>query len=220
MAKSRSTQGFTLIEMAIVLMIIGAMVAAAIPSLSRYRARESAKARVHGVASALREGRTRAMKEGRSYLVYMDMGCEYDAEIEPEPSLGTVDCTYARVVQDTNNDGVESTGDALAINFTDGPKEDFYFTPHQYDFASSDGVDPSGSDKPFQQGETFALVSDVGVVGFTPRGIPFDPTSATEFGSGVGSYFWTDAAGGVFAVSVLPLGQVVVRSRVGNEPWQ
>ncbi len=109
----RRSSGFTLLEIMIVVAIVGVMALIAIPGITRYQAVESAKSGASTVASALREARSRAMKEGVQYLVFVNpdtsaagpSGVDY-----PEQFPAGEFVTVARIVRDNDQDEAESAG--------------------------------------------------------------------------------------------------------------
>jgi prepilin-type N-terminal cleavage/methylation domain-containing protein len=227
---SAAVQGFSLLELVIVLAIVAAVCAFAIPSIGRRRAVEIAKADTNVVANALRQARMRAMKDGIQYIVVFNPAGAVIAPPIPPAAQGT---TLARVVRDDNGDGVESVGDTLAINVVVEP-DPYGVRPYNpvtdpYNLAN----EPDQVAAPFSTlgnalgGATFARpgVGTTAIAAFNSRGIPIIFNQPTSFAQGLGGYYITDGRGSVFGARLGPLGEVRVRSlnvaQIGQvNPWQ
>jgi len=227
----RPTHGFTLLELMIVLAIVGAMVAIALPGLTRYQQTETAKSGALRVAQALREARVRAMKEGIPYLVYLNPDTGADPPIAPLFPDQTVQRTVARIVRDSNDDQAESLGDNLAINVnveTDSLGVRAYRPgTDPYDAVAEPGmVQPAVDDVlgALVEGSSFPL-SPAGapatIAAFNSRGLPVRWTAPDTPGQGLGGYYVTDGNGNVFAAVMGPLGEVRVLSwGAGSTAWR
>ena len=219
MQRHRRTQGFTIFELMIVMAIMAVMLAFAAPGFNRYRQREGTKSDALMVASALRLARARAMKEGVQYILILNPAAGYTTEIAPDlPGSGTNLRAVARLVRDDDRDQVESADDTFAMNVTVPIS---VYSGREYDPATdpfSDALqpdDPNATLAAVEFGTTFKKLDDgeTSAVGFTNRGIPFDPNvDPPAPPSGQGAYYMTDGQGAVFAVVLLPLGEVRVRT--------
>ena len=213
---TRGRDGFTVLELMIVVAMMGVILALAVPQLWRYAVAQDARDNAQVVAAALRAARTRAMREGVQYFVLFGA---------PASAPGAV----ARVVQDVDLDFVESAPDTA---------RDVFFNQ-----GTSPGVTPygAGAGLPFPaaplapadpqpgllgavaNGASFRLDPNTGALGlgFTPRGVAVDLANPTTWGSGAGAYYVTDNSRSVYAAEVGPLGEVRVRALSGaTNSWR
>ena len=209
-------EGFTLLELMIVIAIMGVIMALAVPAVWRYAVAQDARDNAQVVAGALRAARARAMREGVQYFVLF---------AAPASAAGAV----ARVVRDADLDFIESAPDTA---------RDVFFNP-----GTSAGVTAygAGAVDPFPgaplapadpqpgllgavaNGASFRLDPNTGALGlgFTPRGVAVDLANPTTWGSGAGAYYVTDNSDSVYAAVVGPLGEVRVRSLSGaTNSWR
>ncbi len=212
--RRRGQQGFTLLELMIVIAIMGVITAFAVPALWRYNVTQDARAQAGVVASALRVARDRSMREGVQYFVLFGA---------PASAPGAV----ARVVRDADLDFIESAPDtANDVFFEPGmsPEVTPYGMGPQTPFAASPlaPADPQpGTLGGVAAGASFKVDPNTGAlgVGFTARGVPVDLANTGNWGSGAGAYYVTDNIQNVFAAEVGPLGEVRVRALSGATGW-
>ncbi len=213
---TRGREGFTLLELMIVIAIMGATLALAVPALWRYAVAQDARDNAQVVAGALRGARARAMREGVQYFVLFGA---------PASAPGAV----ARVVRDADLDFIESAPDtARDVFFNQGtsPGVTAYGAGAQLPFPAAPlaPADPQpGLLGAVANGASFRLDPNTGALGlgFTPRGVAVDLAAPTTWGSGAGAYYVTDNTDSVYAAEVGPLGEVRVRSLSGaTNTWQ
>lgn len=215
--RGRTADGFTLIEMAVVLLIIAIMTALAVPSVTRYRMSEQTRESTQVVAEALREARASALKDGVQYFVI------FNPTIPP-----SVDGTVVRVVRDVDGDWAETGVDrGTDYGFGPGTHEDVQpyglgaTTPFSA-YGPAPG-DPGGALSTLTEGTSFPNDPNTGrpAVGFTAQGVPVDLNNPTGWGTGAGAFYVTDGSAAVYATVVGPLGEVRVRAlNPGTGEWQ
>jgi prepilin-type N-terminal cleavage/methylation domain-containing protein len=202
MRKRPTHQGFTLLELMIVMAIVGVMAAVAIPGLARYRAVEDAKTNVTIASAALREARISAVKEGRTYFV------QFNGD------------NAIQLIQDTNRNGILEASDVRrAVNFltvNNGRVRAYLTTTDaRFNLASQPdyvgGVLGSAS-----RGATFPRVPNTAAglptAAFNTRGIPFDINNPATVPGGLGGYYVTDGNLALFGAVLTGLGEVRVRT--------
>ena len=201
---TRRSDGFTLLEMMIVLALMALITALAVPGLNRYRLQESTRANAMVLATSLREARSRAIREGRQWFVLFN------------PPSGA----YARVVQDMDNDFQETPGVDVAFEVNREPGSPAEVLPYGLGPTTPFPASPRhphdqnvGTLAGVVDGSGFLLdpISGFDAVGFTPRGIPVSLANPTNWGGGTGAYYFSDGAASVYSVDVGPLGAVRVR---------
>lgn len=209
----RSAQaGFTLIEIAIVIAIVGILAGFAVSGLSAYQQRQDARGHAQRLQNLFAEARDLAMKEGNNYFILFD-------------TPGTGDLT---IVDDDNNDsGITLTPPAEVVKqilFADLRMSDVVsqyvpgtspalttVVPEEIGVAGKDPVPATGMTFPIDP-----VSGSPGIV-FTPRGFPVSMPTALGGalggpGSGRGSYYVTDNAETVYAVTLSPLGSTRLRA--------
>ena len=214
--RDRAQAGFTLIEMAVVVLIIAIMTALAVPSISRYRMSEQTRESSQVVASALREARAAALKEGIQHFLIFNPAAPPSA-----------DGTIVRLVRDVDGDWAETAVDrGTDYGFKPATHQDV--TPYGMGattpFSGYGPVpgDPGGGLATVTEGASFPNDPNTGRpgVGFTPQGVPVDLNTPTAWGTGAGAFYVTDGSAAVYAAVVGPLGEVRVRAlNPGTGEW-
>jgi len=214
----RTSAGFTILELMIVLGIVGIMAAFAVPSIGRYRLREQTLESAQLVASVLRAAHAASVKDGVQLFVIFNPGA-------PSPA-GTV----VRLVRDLDGDWQESVGD-IGTDYAFAPATDAVIVPvgtagtnTPFDDSTPVPGDPSGGDlSNVVNGANFPADPNTGqpALGFGNQGVPVDLNTPTAWGSGAGAYYVTDGSSAVYAAVIGPLGEVRVRSlNPGTGQWQ
>lgn len=195
--------GMTLIEVALVVAVVGVLLALAVPNMSAYQRRQDARHVAQRISDALNNARSLAIKEGNPYFVLF----------LPSGSL--------RIVDDDDWDYAVDSGE-LTTDFgapagTD-PDVTFYNAVASPPAASRVVEDPSASSPIPSTGVTFPVdaATTWPAVGFTTQGFPVSlpPSGGSDpgdVGTGVGSYYVTDNDTVVYAATLLPLGGTRVR---------
>ncbi len=206
----RSAQaGFTLIEIAIVIAIVGILAGFAVSGLSAYQQRQDARGHTQRLQNLFAEARDLAMKEGNNYFILFD-------------TPGTGDLT---IVDDDNNDSGVSAGEVVKlILFADLRLSDVVsqYVPGTSPALTTvvpEEIGVGGKDPVPATGMTFPIdpVSGAPGIVFTPRGFPVSMPTAVGGalggpGSGRGSYYVTDNAETVYVVTLSPLGATRLRA--------
>ncbi len=209
-------EGFTLLELMIVIAIMAVITALTVPSLWRYAVSQDARSNAQAVAEALRNARERSLREGVQYVVLFGA---------PASAPGAV----ARVIRDVDLDFVESAPDVVTdVFFRPGTSQNVtaYGAGPQTPFPAAPlaPYDPQpGALGGVVNGASFKLDPSTGVpgVGFTARGVPVDLANPGSWGTGAGAFYVTDNVDSVYAAEVGPLGEVRVRSLSGaTNDWR
>ena len=79
MKKARSDAGYSITEVVVVAAIVGALIAAAVPSTQQYLDNQSATDVARSLAHALHLARTESLRTGRNHVVFFDVGGAGDA---------------------------------------------------------------------------------------------------------------------------------------------
>jgi prepilin-type N-terminal cleavage/methylation domain-containing protein len=211
-------KGFTLIELAVVLLIIAVMTALAVPGVSRYRMTEQTREGSQAVAIAVRQARAAALKDAVQHFVIFNPAA-------PPSAVGTI----VRVVRDVDGDWQETAAD-LGTDYGFRPATHADITPYGMgpqtpysDYAPAPG-DPGGATlATVTEGASFPADPITGrpAVGFTAQGVAVDLNTPTGWGTGAGAFYVTDNSAVVYATVVGPLGEVRVRAlNPGTGEWQ
>jgi prepilin-type N-terminal cleavage/methylation domain-containing protein len=212
------SSGFTLIELAVVMLIVAILTAMAVPNVVRYRMSEQTRESAQVVANALRAARAAAIKDGVQHFVI------FNPQIPP-----SVQGTIVRLVRDIDADWIETAVDRGT---------DYRFNPGKHDDVQPYGM---GLTTPFSgyapapgdmyaatlanvtDGASFPQDPNTGrpAVGFTPQGVPVDLNTPTAWGTGAGAFYMSDGSNAVYVAVVGPLGEVRVRAlNPGTGEWQ
>jgi len=241
MTSERNTaEGFTLLEVAVVCVIVGILAMMAFPSMTRFSQQQDAKAGATQMAGLLDEARSRAVTEAIPHLVYFNPKT-VDGAGHCGPAATLVrdsDRSYSITAGDTVRDidlspsaceKVEQYGETAATPFVDLvlPVEDLAVRGLELLEDPNEAPDPNqpsnsgpGSSNSGTKvadavvnGATFPIdaISGRPVIAFSERGIPVDPENPTRWGSGAGAIYLTDGHSVVYAAVVQPLGDVKLR---------
>ena len=221
--RTRRTSGFTLIEVALVVVIIGVLTAAAAPSVDRYFDGINGRAAARSVANAFSHARAQAIRTGSNHMVFFAIGGAGDTagnDLErPDggdvPILVLNDGAPGSANQNCEIDPGEETvtfneeqGVGFGIN---GPT--ILDRPPEEELVS---IPPAGSSLTLPNGAVTTWVL------FRPDGIPVAVDAACsqgQLGSGGGTiYLWTRSRD--FAISLSPLGGVRVYTwNLNSQAW-
>jgi prepilin-type N-terminal cleavage/methylation domain-containing protein len=215
LARAR-TQGFTLLEMMLVVVIVGIIAAIAVPAWRQIQSDFRAKGAARIVANAFDYARSQAILTEHNEIVFVSTGPATDPCGNALP--GPI------VILD---DGAPGPGNNCCIN----PGEDTVALPNDPARAMAGlswGVSFAGAKVPtdigagnFTTGSTFSDPAGVQTqwVLFRPDGVPVAFTAACvlgQVGSGGGGVYLTNGAGGAsgrdYAVILSPLGVARVHS--------
>ena len=217
--KTRWSSGFTLVEIAIVVAVIGTVTAVAMPNVDRYLEAVNGRAAARSVANAFQYARAQAIRTGSNHVVFFSIGGAGDtagndlarADGGLVPILVLNDGASGSANQNCEIDAGEDT---VTFNAQDGVGWGFNGpgasnTPPDEELAN---IPAAGSSLRLPTGAVTTWVQ------FRPDGIPvaIDATcNAGQLGSGGGTiYLWT--ANRDFAVTLSPLGGVRVHTWNAN----
>jgi prepilin-type N-terminal cleavage/methylation domain-containing protein len=212
MQRIQARHGFTTIELMITVALMGVILAIAMPQLKGYVRREDTRRAATEMSDVL----TRAMSEAKNsgHMTWV---------LFAEPTNGLFpfeENQVAAVVTDTNFDNtMEETDSSRPIFMPNSGNPDIALY-------GVNGTPLAGISIPDQDESTFLADSDLGsltngttlpvdaimgvpVIGFSNQnGSPVRADSPTSFGSGAGGVYLTDNDGLVFAILVLPMGEI------------
>lgn len=213
--RAESARGFTLIEVAVVLAIIGVVTAIALPNVSQYMENANGRAAAKSVADAFNFARAQAIRTGNNHVVFFAIGGAGDtagtalesADGRPMPILVLNDGRPGSADQNCEIDPGEETvvfepqtGVGWGNNSAPASEE----AP---DDAAVSSIPASGSSFFAPNGTTA-----VTWVQFRPDGVPVaidNACDAGRLGTGGGTiYLWTEKRD--YAVTLAPLGGVRV----------
>ncbi len=234
MNRLRGSDGFTLIELVMVLAIIGVVSAFAMPSFTRYRVQEEAKEAAQRIAAQLRDARSQSMKQGIPHFVLFWPNPQFPAITAPTTMMMIVRDSTPNFQYDAGEfmrtvdvgDFQLRTGAVTGYNAggTTPPHTAGSRAPGDPTAGTLGGVPVDGT--AFQEDTIPTLVthpnpSRLYGVGFTTRGIPVDLDRSATLGSGAGAFYVTDNVYSVYAVTVGGLGEIRVRTYVPDtDTWR
>jgi len=222
-ARCRSRFGFTLIEVCVVLGIIAALAAAAIPSIQEMLERRRLQGFARDLGNVLQIARSEAVRSGHYQIVFFG-------------PLGTADPAGTVLVDETGatvpmlllDDGTAATANC---HIDPGEDRETIALPSEISFGVSEATIKVPTDTgtasfspPQASGTTASDPSDnpTNWVLFRPDGIPvgFAPTTTTcgvigDTGTG-GAGLYVTSGGRDYAVTLAPLGSVRVHSWDGS----
>lgn len=212
MRRRTAEAGFTLLELAVVVAVIGIFVLIAVPGIEAYQQRQDARGHAQRIQNLLSEARDLAMKEANNYFILFD-------------TPGTGDLT---IVDDDNNDSGITPGEVvkqvLFANLRMHPSVSQYVpatspalttvVPEEIGVAGKDPVPASGMTFPIDP-----VSGSPGII-FTPRGFPVSMPAVLGGppggpGSGRGTYYVTENSETVYAATLSPLGTTRLRVHRG-----
>ncbi|MBJ19940.1 MAG: prepilin-type N-terminal cleavage/methylation domain-containing protein [bacterium] len=217
--RDKRNGGFTLIEAAIVIAIIGIVSATALPNVERYLESGRSRAAARSVADAFNVARARAIRTGNNHLVFFSIGGAGDAAGNPlqrqagqpvpililddgAPGSADQNCeidTGEKIIGFDAQEGV-GWGANAPLSAQTPPDEQLPSIP------------AAGSS--FQPPNSTVLTTPVSWVQFRPDGVPVAVDGSCnpgQLGSGGGTiYLWSTNRD--FAITLSPLGGVRVHA--------
>ncbi len=202
--------GFSLIEIAVVIAIMGIAALLAVPQMIAYKRRQDAREYVQTVADALGNARALAVKEGNPYFVRFDTTNGNLLVVDDDDGDFAID---AGEIQRTITKPVGGHLDISLYNLVASPP------------AATTVPEDGGGPIP-AVGMTFPndpVASQPGIA-FDVRGFPLSMPAVVGGnpgppGSGIGSYYVTDNNDVVYAVTLSALGATrmrIFRSTIGD----
>ncbi|MBK7950144.1 MAG: prepilin-type N-terminal cleavage/methylation domain-containing protein [Deltaproteobacteria bacterium] len=214
-ALARRSGGFTLIEVAIALAIIGVVTAMTLPNVTSYLENANGRAAAKSVADAFNFARAQAIRTGNNHVVFFAIGGAGDtaghaltsADGRAMPILVLNDGRPGSTDQNCEIDAGEETIVFEAQNGVGWGHNSAPATEQAPDDANVASIPSAGSSFFAPNGTT-----QVTWVQFRPDGVPVaidNACTAGRLGTGGGTiYLWTDNRD--YAVTLAPLGGVRV----------
>ncbi len=204
--RHRRSQGFSVLELMVVLAIAAVLSAAAAPRIQQWAANQRLKQATRSLADLMRVAQAEAVRTGTNFLVLL--GTDATGAPLPPNSAGT---PYPAVaVQEDNADGLIGAGERL---IPIEPVEGIFWGVTTAGVAHPDDGSPRSGD--FPSGTTFQdpLGGAANWLVFRPDGLPVafttGPYQEGGVGSGTGAVYVTNGVRD-FAIVLSPLGGVRV----------
>jgi prepilin-type N-terminal cleavage/methylation domain-containing protein len=212
MAGRTRTQGFTLIEMMVVLGIIGAMTALAVPGFSTYFADQRVKQAARSVADVLSLARTEAIRTGRNHVVYFQQ--------DPTGAVlkdGAGNIVPVLMVKDDDGTGpLPAPNGKVDVGEPSIPLRAETGVNWGVTFATGAAPGDTGLTANFGTGRTFKTKTAGAAASWivfrpdgVPRGYSTGPYTEGDIGSGGGAVYLTNGRRD-YAIVLAPLGGVRV----------
>lgn len=218
-------EGYSLVEIAIVLAIVGAMTAMAMPNLSQYLGNANGRAAAKSVADAFNFARAQAIRTGNNQVVFFAIGGA--GYVDNQPLLSVDGRPVPILVLDDGRPGTANQNcklDAGETFVTFDAQRGVGWGPNAVPVTSPAPDDTNSATIPAAGSSLLAPNGTTRVtwVMFRPDGVPVaidNACSAGRTGSGGGAiYLWTDRRD--YAVTLAPLGGVRVHTwNVGAGAW-
>ena len=213
MHRFQAHEGYTLVELMTIVVIVGVIAMIAVSSLRGYNRREGTRQAARSMAGVLQSARSQAIDTGRMTWVVFKEPVNGVAKFQDGRQ-------FAAVIWDSDNDLQPTAADRVTpIYLPLGNARDH---TKRYDPGTSPYGDeplpdidqskdvPDGILKAAPEGTTFNVDATLGVpaVGFNSQGFPVRVNKPLEPSSGPGALYMTDDDSAVVSVVVMPIGEV------------